>query len=291
MTQHPANWFAKHHFSTSLAIGVGVVSIVALCALFAPWIAPHDPNEQNLAEVLLPPAWDHGGMTTYLLGTDRLGRDILSRVVYGARISLLVSTVSVAASGLLGSLLGVAAGYFSGWWDRIVLRTSDIMLSIPFIMLAIAVVAALGASVTHLIIVFVATRWVQYARVAYAQTLSLRERDYVSAAQAIGVGHGRILLRHILPNALGPLIVLATLDLGFIIIIESGLSFLGLGVPPQIPSWGGMLSDGRDVLNIAWWASTFPGLAIVATVVGFNLVGDWLSDILDPTRRGQAVRA
>jgi len=268
-------------------IGFAVMAAVVVCALLAPWLAPYDPNDQSLPDRLSKPNWLVDEDNGYFLGSDGLGRDILSRIIYGSRISLTIGILAVGLSGILGSLLGMSAGYFGGWWEQLVLRLADIILSIPFILLAIAIVAVLGPSIVNLVIVFVATRWVRYARVAAAQTLSVKEGDFVAAANAMGASPIRTMRLHVLPNITSALIVLATLDFGFVIIIESGLSFLGLGVPPQIPSWGGMLADGRNILNLAWWISTFPGLAIVATVTAFNLLGDWLRDKLDPTLRGQ----
>jgi len=265
--------------------GALLVLLVVLMALLAPVLAPHDPNAQNLMLRLKPPAWEQGGLPAHLLGTDSLGRDLLSRTIYGARISLLVSLMAVSISAVVGSLLGLVAGYRNTWLQTVILRVVDITLSIPFILLVIAIAGSLGSSLRNTILALGFTRWVPYTRVTFAQVLSIRERDFVQAAQAYGAKDDRILLRHIFPNLVSPLIVLATLDIGFIVIIESALSFLGLGVPPEIPSWGAMLSDGRNYIDIAWWASTIPGLAIMLTVLGANLVGDWTRDRLDPQSR------
>jgi len=219
---------------------------------------------------------------SHLLGTDRLGRDILSRIIFGSRVSLMVAVVSVVFSGVLGTVLGLFAGYLGRVVENVVMRTVDIVLAVPFMLLALVVMSVLGKSLTNLILVFVVVTWVQYARVAFAQTLEVREKEFVLASRAIGAFGLRTMFLHILPNIQSPLIVVATLNLGLVILMESGLSFLGLGTPPEIPSWGGMLQDGRSYLNFAWWLTTFPGVAIVLTVMGFNLVGDWLRDRLDP---------
>ncbi len=270
------------HFGTKGTIGFAIVGTVFLCAVFAPWIAPHDPNQQNLLHGVLPPAWSAKGNPDYLLGTDRLGQDILSRIIYGSRISLMTACSVVIASGIIGTIMGLFAGFFGRVVQNVIMRLVDITLSIPFILLALVVLAVLGPSVLNLILAFAVVRWVQYTRIAFGQTLDVKERDFILACEACGVSRLGVIFRHILPNILSPLLVVATLELGFVILMESGLSFLGLGTPPEIPSWGGMLQEGRAQINIAWWLTTFPGLAIVLTVMGFNFVGDWLRDRLDP---------
>ncbi|MGH7277717.1 MAG: ABC transporter permease [Candidatus Rokuibacteriota bacterium] len=261
--------------------GLVVVLVVVLSALAAPWLAPFDPVAQDLDARLTPPGErSAGGM--HVLGTDHLGRDLLARVVFGAQPALLVGFAAVAISGVLGMLVGLLAGYFGGKIDDILMRLADIQLAFPFILLAIAVIGVLGPSLKTIIIVIGVSSWVVYARVVRSAVLSLREREFVQAALALGSRDGRILARHILPNAFTPWLVVATLDMARVIVIESALSFLGLGVQPPTPTWGGMLADGRVYISTAWWLATFPGLAILVTVLGINLFGDGLRDTLDP---------
>jgi peptide/nickel transport system permease protein len=262
--------------------GLAILLLVGLSAVFAPIVAPHDPGRQNLLARNSPPAWIEGGTGAHPLGTDRLGRDILSRIIYGSRISLVTALLAVAGSAAVGTLLGLVAGYAGRFLQNVIMRLVDIMLAVPFILLALVIISVLGSSVPNLVLTFIAVRWVQFARIAYANTLEVKERDFVTAARASGASDGRILRLYILPNILSPLLVIGTLELGFVILLESGLSFLGLGVPPEIPSWGSMLQEGRALINIAWWLTTFPGLAIATTVLGFNFVGDWLRDSFDP---------
>lgn len=263
--------------------GLIVLALILLAALSAAWIAPHDPLAQELQRRLLPPAWMSGGDWQFLLGTDHVGRDILSRVIFGARISLRVGFVSVLVAGLIGMLLGLLAGYFGGWVDDLISRVIDIQLAIPYLLLAVALVMVLGSSLRNLIVVLVLYGWTVYARLVRGQTLSVREREFVTSARTIGASSGRIMFRHILPNVVSPMIVMATLEIANMIVFEAGLSFLGLGVQPPTPSWGGMLADGRDYIAAGtWWPATFPGLAISITVLAINLVGDWLRDWLDP---------
>lgn len=268
--------------STTGTIGIVILFVVIASAIFAPWIAPYGPNQTDLMNTMAPPTWPGSGEAVHLLGTDKLGRDIFSRIVYASRVSLVAAGFAVAGSALLGTALGIAAGYFGTLVQNVIMRLVDIMLSIPFILFALVIISVLGASLTNLIVTFIAVRWVQFTRIAYGQTLEVKERDYVLAAHASGAADGRIMVRYVLPNILSPLLIVGTLELGFVILLESGLSFLGLGVPPQIPSWGQMLQEGRSLINIAWWMTTFPGLAIAVTVMGFNFLGDWLRDWLDP---------
>jgi peptide/nickel transport system permease protein len=219
------------------------------------------------------------------VGTDAIGRDILSRIIYGARVSLAVGLVSVAVSGASGTALGLVAGYYGGWWDELVMRLADLQLSFPFILFAIVVIAVLGPGLSRIILVLAVTQWASYARLVRSETLVVREADYIQAARALGVSDGRIVWRHVLPNALGAVSVLATLSVANNILLEAALTFLGLGVDPSVPSWGGMLADSRNYIQTAWWDSTFPGLAIMLTVMGFNLVGDWLRDRFSPEFR------
>jgi len=264
----------------SFVIGALIVLVVLASATFAPTLAPYEPTAANLRSRLAAPFGE-----THLLGADAIGRDILSRIVFGARISLTVGVVSVAIAVVIGTLVGLVAGYFGGLIDAVLMRSADIQLSFPFILLAITVIAVVGPGLWKVILVMALTQWVQYARIVRGQTLSLREKEYVQAARGLGATHTRIMFRHILLNALTPVTVLATLGIANNILLEAGLTFLGLGVDPTIPSWGGMLADGRNYIERAWWVATFPGLAITVTVLGFNLLGDWLRDRLDPRTR------
>jgi peptide/nickel transport system permease protein len=265
--------------------GAIVIAVVAVFALCAPWIAPHDPNFQNLPAAFKPPSWLQGVTATYLLGTDDLGRDIFSRIVWGARVAGIVGLSGVAIGGCIGVALGVIAGYFGGIVDDVIARIADVQFAFPAVLLAIAVVGVIGPSLLTVVVTIGITGWVQYVRVVRAETLSLRERDFVQAAVATGASLTRILLRHVLPNVSSSVTVLATFGLARAIILESALSFLALGVPPDVPSWGTMLADGRQFLDTDWWLGLFPGLAIFVTVLGVNLFGDGLRDALDPQSR------
>lgn len=262
--------------------GLAVVAVVVVAALFAPALSPFDPLEQDIAQRLREPGWEDSQGHAHPLGTDHLGRDILARIIYGSRIALMVGLSAVLISGILGMGIGLCAGYFGGRTDDFLMRLADIQLAFPFILLAIAVIGVLGPSLRNIIIVIGVSSWVVYARVVRGEVLSIREREFVQAAVALGSGDGRILVRHVLPNALTPWLVVATLDMARVIVIESALSFLGLGVQPPTPTWGGMLADGRVYLSTAWWLATFPGIAILVTVLGINLFGDGLRDTLDP---------
>jgi peptide/nickel transport system permease protein len=256
--------------------------IMITSALFSEIIAPHDPVAIDLINKLSPPAWMQDGQPQYILGTDALGRDILSRLIYGARISMTIGVTAVIIGATLGTLLGMLAGYYGRWMDNVIMRIADIQLAFPFILLAIAVVGVVGPSFTNIVIILGLASWMVYARVVRAEVLSLREREYVLAAKVVGATNGRIILRHILPNLFHIVIVIATLEVGRIIIMESALSFLGLGIQPPDPSWGGMLNESQEYINVAWWLTTWPGLAIVMTVLAVNLLGDWLRDVFDP---------
>jgi peptide/nickel transport system permease protein len=271
---------------TKALLGIAVLAVVVICALLAAVIAPFDPNDQDILNSLAPPLTRgaEGGM--HLLGTDRLGQDIMSRIIYGTRVSLIVAFGAAGASALIGVPLGLAAGFLGRIAESAVLVLADMILSIPFILLALVVMSVLGASLLNLVIAFAMVRWAQFARVGYALSLELREREYVLACRAGGVSMSRTLLVHVLPNMLGPLTVIFTLELAFAVLMESGLSFLGLGAPPETPSWGGMLQEGRDELDTAWWLTASPGLAIMATVIAWNFIGDWVRDRLDPRTRG-----
>ncbi len=262
--------------------GLVVVAIVLGAAILAPQISPFDPLEQDIGQRLREPGWQDAQGRAHPLGTDHLGRDILSRIIHGSRIALMVGVAAVLISGVLGMAIGLLAGYFGGRVDDFLMRLADIQLAFPFILLAIAVIGVLGPSLRNIIIVIGVSSWVVYARVVRGEVLSIREREFVQAAIALGSGDGRILACHVLPNAFTPWLVVATLDMARVIVIESALSFLGLGVQPPTPTWGGMLADGRVYLSTAWWLATFPGLAILVTVLGINLFGDGLRDTLDP---------
>jgi peptide/nickel transport system permease protein len=262
--------------------GLVVVAVVLVGALGAPWLTPWDPTEQDITHRLMPPGSQDASGRAHLLGTDHLGRDILARIIFGARPALMVGCAAVAISGLLGLGVGLVSGYFGGRVDDVCMRLADIQLAFPFILLAIAVIGVLGPSLPVIIVVIGVSSWVVYARVVRGSVLSIREREFVQAARALGSRDGRILVHHVLPNALTPWMVVATLDMARVIVIESALSFLGLGVQPPTPTWGGMLADGRVYISTAWWLATFPGLAILVTVLGINLFGDGLRDTLDP---------
>jgi len=264
-----------------------VVAVVA--AVLAPWVAPHSPTAGRLAARLTPPAWQANGTLERLLGTDLLGRDVLSRLIWGARISLLIALSATIIGATVGSLLGLVTGYYRGRVDRIVTKLIDVQLAFPFVLLAIAVIAVAGPSVPVLIVVLAIGSWVGHARIVRGLILGLREREYVQAARALGAGTPRVMFRHLLPEVLSVILVLATFDVGRIIILESTLSFLGLGVQPPTPSWGSDLRDAAAYVRQAWWIAAFPGLAIMIVVLGVNLVGDVLRDILDP-RSVPAVR-
>lgn len=226
-----------------------------------------------------------GGSSEFLLGTDKVGRDILSRIIHGSRISIIVALISIGIGGVIGTILGITAGYFGGWVDSLIMRLVDISLSIPIILMALVIVAALGASFKTIVIVVVVFLWAQYARQARGETLSVRVQDYVARAKVSGASNGRIMLRHVFPNVFNSLVVLATLNVGFVIILEATLSFLGAGIPRPQPAWGLMVADGRELIITAWWVALFPGIAIMLTVMSMNLLGDWLRDRLDPKQR------
>jgi peptide/nickel transport system permease protein len=263
-------------------LGLVVICGTVLAAICAPVLAPTDPIKNHLLDRLTPPMWVAGGTASYPLGTDTLGRDVLSRLLYGARVSLLVGLSAVLIAGVLGVFLGLIAGYYRGWLDDVLMRLGDIQLAFPILVLALAVLAVLGASMGNVILVLGITGWVTYARIVRGETLSLTEREFVEAARALGAPDRTILVRHIQPNVLPPITVVATFSVARMIIAEASLSFLGLGIPPPTPSWGAMLDEGRNYLTTGWWLALFPGLAILLLVLGINLVGDWVRDVLDP---------
>ena len=253
-----------------------------LAAVLAPLLSPADPIHNSLLDRLTPPMWAEGGTLYHPLGTDTLGRDVLTRLLYGARVSLIVGLSAVVISGVLGVGLGLLSGYYGGRVDDVLMRLGDIQLAFPILVLAIALLAVLGASLGNVILVLGFSGWVTYARIVRGETLSLKQREFVEAARGIGAPDRIILWRHILPSVLPPVIVVATFSVARLIIAEASLSFLGLGVPPPTPSWGAMLDEGRNYITTGWWLAMFPGLAILFLVLGINLVGDWLRDVLDP---------
>ena len=268
-------------------VGGIILAALVVCGLAAPLLAPFDPQEQRLESRLQAPAWSGGRAQANLLGTDNLGRDILSRIVYGSRISLLVGATTVVLAGLVGCFLGAVAGYFGKSVDEVVGKITEIFLAFPFLLLAIALMAFLGQGVINIIIALMVSRWVQYCRVVRGEVLSLKERDFVTAAKALGARDFYVLLRHVMPNTLASITVVATFAMAIVIISEASLSFLGLGVPAHIPTWGSMLSEGRSYMNRAPWLTIFPGIAIFVTVFGINLLGDGLRDALDPRAVGR----
>ncbi len=267
--------------SFEFIMGALLVGGIGFAVLFSGWLFPDGGSGVNLAMRLTPPLVDG----SFPLGTDPLGRDVLARVIIGGEISLKVGFYSALGAVVLGVVMGLLAGYYGGIVDMIVMRFADVQLALPFILLAITFIAVVGGGLTNMIILLIVSQWVQYARLVRGSVLSLKDREFILSAQAIGVRDWRILFQHLLPNMLGPVIVLMTLNVANNILLESSLTFLGLGVDPVIPSWGGMLADGRTYLQTAWWVSVFPGVAILLTVLGLNLLGDWLRDALDPTGR------
>ncbi len=264
-------------------IGGGVaLFVVAAAAVAAPYVAPHDPARQSLVRRFMPPVWVQGGHVAHALGTDQVGRDILSRMIHGARISLVVGLAAVVVSLVVGVTLGLLSGFIGGRVDVVVMTVVDVTLSFPQLLLALAFVAALGPSLTTIIVVLGLTGWERYARVVRAEVLALREKDFIEAARAMGVTSWRIALRHVLPNTFSSIIVMSTLQVAQAILQEAALSFLGVGTGSAYPTWGQMIALGRDFVSVAWWLPTFPGLAILTTVLAINLVGDRLRDALDP---------
>jgi peptide/nickel transport system permease protein len=257
------------------------LGLLVLVAVFAPLLAPSSPEQTELGSNFLPPA-AFSAESSHVLGTDSLGRDILSRVIYGSRVSVVVGVVTVVLAGTLGVALGLLAGYFGGTIDDVISLVVDVLLAFPFILLAIVVMTVIGGGLLNVIVVLAVTRWVDFARVVRGETMSVSGRDYVLAARAVGASHGRMIVRHVLPNVVSPVIVIATFAVAQLIVAEASLSFLGVGVQPPTPTWGGMLADARGYLRTAWWMATFPGLAIMLTVLAVNFIGDWVRDVLDP---------
>lgn len=270
-------------------LALAFIILFILVALAAPWITPYDPLAGSLRARLDPPVWQEGGSWAHVLGTDRLGRDILSRIMAGARISLAVCALVIAIAGSVGTAIGILSGYYGGWLDRVLMRLVDLALSFPVILLALLIGAISGPSFGNIILVISLVLWSQYARMARGETLKVRKEDYVDLARTSGMGDLYIIMRHVLPNIAPPLIVVATLQVGVVIVLESSLSFLGVGVPPPNPSWGSMVADGRSYITSAWWLCMLPGLAILFVVMSVNIVGDALADRINPALRGRNV--
>ena len=264
---------------------LAMIALFVVAALVAPLLSLPDPTAQSLRARFTPPAWVDGGSREHLLGTDRLGRDLLSRIVWGARVSLAAGVVTVLLASAFGAAVGLAAGYYGGRVDATLMRITDATLSFPVILLALILAVTVGPSFTNVVIAIAVILWARYARVIRGQVLTLMRLDFVAQARLAGAGAWRIITRHLLPNTLGTLLVLVTLQIGYVIIVEASLSFLGAGIPPPTPAWGPMIAEGRDVVTRAWWVSLFPGLAILLVVLAFNLLGDWLRDTFDPKLR------
>ncbi|WP_328460546.1 ABC transporter permease [Streptomyces sp. NBC_00448] len=263
-------------------VALAVLAVLLIAALFAPLLAPDNPNAQDLLMRLKPPAWQHGGSGAHLLGTDQLGRDMLSRVIYGTRVSLLVGAGAALLAGVIGTVIGLAAGYFGGWPDRVLMRLADVQLAFPSILLALAIVGFFGSGLWYVILVLGITGWVSYARVVRSEVMSLRSRDFVTEARAIGVTDVAIMRRHLLPNVMAPLATIGTLHIAAAIVAEASLSYLGLGVPKETVTWGSMLADGQLYLGTSWWVAVFPGIALMLTSLAINITGDALRDVADP---------
>lgn len=271
-------FFISRYASFEFIVGAFLTVTLVLLVLFASILFPDGATKVNLVARLTEPFQS----SEFFLGTDPLGRDILARIVHGGKISLLVGLLSALGAVVVGTVVGLYAGYYRGWLDTFVMRFADIQLALPFILLAITIIAIVGPGTDRIIILMIVSQWVQYARLVRGAVLSLREREFVQAARSYGLSNAKIIFSHILPNAMGPLIILLTLNVANNILLESSLTFLGLGADPQTPSWGGMLSEGRNYVQTAWWVTVFPGIAIMLTVLGLNLLGDWLRDELDP---------
>ena len=266
-------------------VPLSIITLMVLTAVLANVLTPYSPVDISLPERLKPPFWEPGGSLAHPLGTDPMGRDLLTRMIYGARISLLVGFLGLCLGGGVGAALGLIAGYAGGRVDAFLMRTTDTALSFPIILFAILFVVILGGSLITVVLAVALVLWARFARVIRGETLSIRERDFVAQARIAGSSPMRIIVVHLLPNVLNTLVVLLSLQVGWVIIVEASLSFLGAGVPPPTPTWGSMIAEGRDYIASAWWVSFFPGLAILVTVLAFNLFGDWLRDALDPTLR------
>ena len=277
MRDTPWSQFLRRFLRNKLALaGTGIIFLLFAVAVLAPLLSPYNPSLIDTGNILAPPSGAH------LLGTDELGRDVLSRMIWSSRISLMVGFVAVGIATLIGVIIGAISGYYGGWVDTVMMRFVDIMLCFPTIFLILAVIAVLGPSIWNIMVIIGLTSWMGVSRLVRAEFLTLKERDFVMASRAVGASDLRIIFRHVLPNAMAPVMVSAVLGVGGAILIESSLSFLGLGVQPPTPSWGNMLTSGKDNIEIGWWLSMFPGLAILVTILGYNLLGEGLQDALNP---------
>jgi peptide/nickel transport system permease protein len=268
-----------------LLIPLLILMVMVTTAVLAEFLTPYSPTEISLANRLRPPFWENGGKLEHPLGTDPMGRDLLTRMIYGARVSLVVAVLALLVGGGIGAALGLVAGYYGGRLDALVMRVADTTMAFPIILFAILFVVVFGGSMATTVLAVALVLWARYARVIRGEVLSLRERDFIAQARIAGCSSTRIIAIHLFPNILNTLVVLLSLQVGWVIIVEASLSFLGAGIPPPTPTWGSMIAEGRDYIATAWWVSFFPGLAILATVLSFNLFGDWLRDALDPTLR------
>ncbi len=266
-------------------IPLGIIAVFVLAAILAPLLSPADPHEQSLRNRFKPPVWEEGGSWKYALGTDRLGRDMLSRIIWGSRVSLAAGVLAVLLASAFGASVGLVAGYYGGRVDAALMRMTDATLSFPVILLALILAVTVGPSFTNVVVAISVILWARYARVIRGQVLTLMQLDFIAQARIAGAGAWRIITRHLFPNTLNTLVVLVTLQIGYVIILEASLSFLGAGIPPPIPAWGSMIAEGREFVTSAWWVSMFPGLAILLVVLAFNLLGDWLRDTFDPKLR------
>ena len=266
-------------------VSLAIIGVFVVAALLANVLSPADPEEQTLRRRFTPPVWDERGTWQHVLGTDRLGRDLLSRIIWGARVSLTAGVLTVLLASVVGAGVGLIAGYYGGRVDTVLMRVTDATMSFPVILLALILAVTIGPSFVNVVIAIAVILWARYARVIRGQVLTLMELDFITQARIAGASAGRIIVRHLFPNTLNTLVVLTTLQVGYVIIVEASLSFLGAGIPPPTPAWGSMISEGRDFVTSAWWVSLFPGLAILLVVLAFNLLGDWLRDTLDPKLR------
>jgi len=266
-------------------VSLGIITVFVLLALLAPLLGLADPFDQSLRKRFTPPVWEGGGSWTHPLGTDRLGRDMLSRIVWGSRVSLAAGVVTVLVASVFGAVVGLVAGYYGGQVDTALMRMTDATMSFPVILLALILAVTVGPSFTNVVVAIAVILWARYARVIRGQVLTLMHLDFIAQARLAGAGAWRIITRHLFPNTLNTLVVLVTLQIGYVIIVEASLSFLGAGIPPPTPAWGSMIAEGREFVTSAWWVSMFPGLAILLVVLAFNLLGDWLRDTFDPKLR------
>ena len=266
-------------------VSLGIITVFVLLALFAPLLSLADPHDQSLRNRFKPPVWEEGGSWKHALGTDRLGRDMLSRIVWGSRVSLAAGVVTVLVASAFGAAVGLVAGYYGGRVDAALMRMTDATMSFPVILLALILAVTVGPSFTNVVVAIAVILWARYARVIRGQVLTLMHLDFIAQARLAGAGAWRIITRHLFPNTFNTLVVLVTLQIGYVIIVEASLSFLGAGIPPPTPAWGSMIAEGREFVTSAWWVSMFPGLAILLVVLAFNLLGDWLRDTFDPKLR------